>query len=208
MKLSSVYSSLLAATLSTLGVATILIDPISSTVLVNDTLDITWSADQDYNLELHFIQQGQGNVAWTSIQTIFSDREEARGNSSYNWTVPSVAPSGAYALWLSGQGIPNDRSGYANITNWFKVEGGHEEASSGHEEGSSAHAMSTGQIAGVVVGIAMVVTLIAAAVLVLRRRAPRKAPRVTLVEAHPRESFDSIMDEKAEAKLAMRQVDV
>ncbi len=48
MKLSSVYSSLLAATLSTLGVATILIDPISSTVLVNDTLDITWSADQDY----------------------------------------------------------------------------------------------------------------------------------------------------------------
>jgi len=114
----------------------------------------------------------------------------------------------SYALWLSGQGIPNDRSGYANITNWFKVEGGHEEASSGHEEGSSAHAMSTGQIAGVVVGIAMVVTLIAAAVLVLRRRAPRKAPRVTLVEAHPRESFDSIMDEKAEAKLAMRQVDV
>ncbi|TKA68428.1 hypothetical protein B0A55_08990 [Friedmanniomyces simplex] len=160
------------------------------------------------NLELHFVQQGQGNVAWTSSQTIFSDREEARGNSSYNWTVPSVAPSGSYALWLSGQSIPNNRTGYANLTNWFKVEGGHEEASNGQEDTSSGYAMSTGQIAGVVVGITMAVSLIAAAVLVLWRRALRKAPRVSLVEAHPRESFDSVMDEKAEAELAMRQADM
>ncbi|KAK0267241.1 hypothetical protein LTS00_017841 [Friedmanniomyces endolithicus] len=139
---------------------------------------------------------------------VFNDREEARGNSSYNWTVPSVAPSGSYALWLSGQNIPNNGSGYANLTNWFKVEGGHEDASIGHADASSGHAMSTGQIAGAVVGIAMAVSSIAAAVFVLRRRALRKAPRVSLVEAHPRESFDSIMDYKAEAKLAMRQVDV
>jgi len=202
MKLS-VSSCLLAAILSTLGRATILMDPISSIVHVNSTLDITWSANQEYNLELDFVQKGQGNVAWTLIQAIFNNREEAPGNSSYKWTVPSVSPSGSYALWISGQNIPNNGSAYANLTNWFKVEGGHKEASSGH----TLSTLSTVEIAGVVVGGATAASLIAVAVFVIRR-ALRKVPRVNLAEAHSRESIDSLVDEKAEAKLAMRQVHV
>lgn len=49
MKLFWVYSCLLATTLSTLGLAaTILIDPIPSTVNVNDVVVVTWSLDQHY----------------------------------------------------------------------------------------------------------------------------------------------------------------
>ena len=107
----------------------------------------------------------------------------------------------SYALWLSGQDILNNGSGYANLTNWFKVEGGHEDA-------SSRHALSTGQLERVVVGIVIAISLVSATILVLWRRALRKAPSVSIVEAHLRESFDSIIDKKTETKLKIRQVDV
>ena len=107
----------------------------------------------------------------------------------------------SYALWLSGQNIPNNGSGYANLTNWFKVEGGPEDA-------DSRHALSTGQLARVVVGIVIAVSLVSTTILVLWRRVLRKALRVSIVEAHQRESFDSIIDKKTETKLTIRQVDI
>ncbi|KAK0290203.1 hypothetical protein LTR91_006392 [Friedmanniomyces endolithicus] len=203
MKLFWAYSCLLATTLSTLGLAaTILIDPIPSTVNVNDVVVVTWSLDQHYALEFDLVLQGQGSVAWTLVNTI-SHLEGAPGNASYEWRVPSVAPSGSYALWLYGQNIPNNGSGYANLTNWFKIEGGHANASIG-----SGQSLSFAQIAGVVVGITMAVSLIAAAAFVFQRRSLQKPPRVCLVETPSRKSFSSITDEKAAARLAMSQVDV
>lgn len=109
----------------------------------------------------------------------------------------------SYALWLSGQNIPNNGSGYANLTNWFKIEGGQENASIGFGQ-----SLSFGQIAGVVVGITIAISLIAAAVFVFQRRSLQKTPRVSLVETPSRKSFSSITDEKAAARLAMSQVDV
>ncbi|KAK1808509.1 hypothetical protein LTR12_017135 [Friedmanniomyces endolithicus] len=153
-------------------------------------------------LEFDFVQQGQGSIAWTLVNTI-SHLEGAPENASYEWRVPSVAPSGSYALWLSGQNIPNNGSGYANLTNWFKIEGGQENASIGFGQ-----SLSFGQIAGVVVGITIAISLIAAAVFVFQRRSLQKTPRVSLVETPSRKSFSSITDEKAAARLAMSQVDV
>ena len=108
----------------------------------------------------------------------------------------------SYGLWLSGDNFPPNGGGYANLTNWFKI-----------EDGSSVHAphkpsgLSAGEITAIPMGIFVALSLgAAAAVTFLRARRTRSVRLTRCNEGYERESFDSIVDEKTKAGLAMKEV--
>jgi len=173
--------------------------PVPPKVHVGETYDLVWSNNQTYTLELLLVQgHGPNRENWSPVKTFFSGLTTAAGNGTYEWTVPNVGHRGAsYALWLSGQDPLPATGGYANLTNWFTIEGG------------SAIDLSAGQIAGTVVGIVAALSLAAAAAFFfLRTRRSRKGQQIESDESPERESLDSIMDAKTKAHLAMKEMEV
>ncbi|KAK3627304.1 hypothetical protein LTR56_019310 [Elasticomyces elasticus] len=154
-----------------------------------------------WELELHLVKQGTGNMAWLDVHTIFDRVVSPAGNFSHPWTVPSVGDQDAsYALWLSGDNYPSDGAGYANLTDWFKIEGG-----------STTHKSPAGKIAGAGVGLVVAFCLGAAAsVLLARLRRRWAAQQVALGEGcHCQGGYsDSVEDMKISVGSKMKEVDV
>lgn len=119
MKVFALYSYLLVSIFSAPGYAMVWLDSLPSMVHVGETFEVGWSNDRDYVshcsaqrlssmlqeeektltmssqiFELHLVREFGDNAGWESVKTIFKDRYIAAGNSSYDWTVPSVGHRG------------------------------------------------------------------------------------------------------------------
>ncbi|KAK4945939.1 hypothetical protein LTR10_015032 [Elasticomyces elasticus] len=177
------------------------LDSLPSTIQVGITYEVVRYADRAYELELHLVKQGTGNIAWSDVHTIFNRVVSPAGNFSHPWTVPDVRDRDAsYALWLSGDNYPSDGAGYANLTNWFKIEGS-----------TSMHKSPAGKIAGA--GVALVVAFClgaAASVLFARLRRRWAAQQVALDEGcHCQGEYsDSVEDMEIRVGPKMKEVDV
>ncbi|KAK4896494.1 hypothetical protein LTR27_005710 [Elasticomyces elasticus] len=197
------FALLLASLFSVLGSCMIWLDSLPSTIQAGDTYQVAWSTDRVYKLELHLVKQGTGNIAWTDEQTIFHRAFPPAGNFSWPWIVPSVRDQGAsYALWLSGDNHPSDGAGYANLTDWFNIEGS-----------SSMHKFPTSKIAGAGVGLVVALCLGAAASVLFarlrRRRAARRAAQhAAFGEGSQGEYSDFVEDTKIRAGLEVKEIDV
>lgn len=105
-----------------------------------------------------------------------------------------------YALWLSGENVPDDNHGYANLTNWFQIVG-----KGNWTGGHQPSVLSDGAIAGLVVGIVVLVCCAAVAVfLVMRKRKAHRAKMAVLGEAYERETAE--VGESSEPKKAMGEL--
>ncbi|KAK5675232.1 hypothetical protein LTS10_011993 [Elasticomyces elasticus] len=184
------FALLLASLFSILGSCMIWLDSLPSTIQVGITYQVVRYTDRAY---------GTGNIAWSDVHTIFDRVVSPAGNFSHPWTVPSVQDQNAsYALWLSGDNYPSDGAGYANLTDWFKIEGS-----------SSTHKLPAGKIAGAGVGLVLALCLaVAASVLFAWLRRRWAARRATFGEASEGEYSDSVEDMKIRAGLDMKEVEV
>ncbi|KAK5690647.1 hypothetical protein LTR97_012203 [Elasticomyces elasticus] len=192
-------SCLLASLFSVLGSCMIWLDSLPSTIQVGITYQVVRYADRAYELELHLVKQGTGNIAWSDVHTIFDRVVSPAGNFSHPWTVPSVKDQDAsYALWLSGDNYPSDGAGYANLTDWFKIEGS-----------SSTHKSPAGKIAGAGVGLVVALCLGAAASVLFARLRRRWAARQVAFGEGSRGGYsDSVEDMKISVGSKMKEVDV
>ncbi|THV98661.1 hypothetical protein D6D27_01404, partial [Aureobasidium pullulans] len=126
MKNAAVYAGLVASAFFTLGQATVNLTlvPAVNTVRIGEQVNLEWTTDQDYKLELEFVQKFDGG--WSPAKYVFKNRRFKAGDGNYTFTIPKVEPNREYALWLSGENISGS-GGYANLTNWFVVESQYED---------------------------------------------------------------------------------
>ncbi|KAH0281164.1 hypothetical protein KCU91_g437, partial [Aureobasidium melanogenum] len=124
MRYSAVYAGLLATTFSALGHAMVNLTILSSVkdVHVGDHLLVEWATDRTYSLDFNFVKKERWG--WSVAEFLFEDKvaEAAEGNITV--IVPDVESGRQYALWMSGTEIDEPR-GWANLTEWFVVEGQH-----------------------------------------------------------------------------------
>ncbi|KAK5722860.1 hypothetical protein LTR17_014246 [Elasticomyces elasticus] len=201
MRSFALNSCLLASLFSVLGSCMIWLDSLPPTIQVGITYQVVRHTDRAYKTELHLVKQGTGNVAWSDVHTIFDRVVSPAGNFSHPWTVPNIRDKDAsYALWLSGDNYPSDGAGYANLTDWFKIEGS-----------ASTHKSPAGKIAAAGGGLVVAFCLGAAAsVLFARLRHRWVAQQVALGEGCrcQGEYSDSVEDMEIRVGPKMKEMNV
>ncbi|KAH0284893.1 hypothetical protein KCU62_g7969, partial [Aureobasidium sp. EXF-3399] len=122
MRNAAAYAGLLAATFASLAQAMVNLTILSSVddVRFGDHVLVEWATDMTYSLEFNLVKKE--TYGWSVARSFFDERVAEAGEGNITVIVPRVEPNREYALWLSGSEIDEPR-GYANLTEWFVVEG-------------------------------------------------------------------------------------